>query len=93
MIFLAATTVAVTALTAVALQRFKPSRSDPVIADADALRKYRAARHPIRLLEFCSCDCAQTSCFFGHYNVRWKHMCGSMSLVLRCTVIVLMAVQ
>ena len=43
-LFLIGTCVAFTAISAVVLQRVTPPRSAPVVADADALRKYKAVR-------------------------------------------------
>jgi hypothetical protein len=43
-LFLAATNVVFTAVSALALQLLHPQRSDPVVADAEALRKYKAVR-------------------------------------------------
>jgi hypothetical protein len=52
-LFLAATTVVFTAVSssALALQLLHPPRSEPVVADAEALRKYKA----VRALQWCLC--------------------------------------
>ena len=49
-IFLIATLLLFTVLTALTLQLVKPPRSDPVVADAEALRKYKMVRRAPALL-------------------------------------------